>query len=125
MGRHKWDPIIECRVSALLDLGWSELRIIDNMKKRNTKISKGVIYEIKNRGRKTPKDNENKRSKIRLQKNDKKVIEKLEKMAEKIDPPLQRHMAKVLGCSQPNMSYLINNAFNLKKRKKKFSSLFE
>jgi hypothetical protein len=46
-------------------------------------------------------------------------------MAEKVDPPTQRHMAKVLGCSQPNMSYLINNAFNLKKRKKKFSSLFE
>jgi len=119
MGRPKCDPIIEGHVRALLGLGWSERRIIDHMKKHNTKISKGLIYGIKNRGRKKPKNNNNKRPKVRLNKKlTKKSLKKLEEMAKKVDPPTQRHMAKVLGCSQPNISYHINNTLNLKKRKK-------
>ena len=119
MGRPPIDPIIEGRIRELLDQQWSERKIISFLKKKNLKVSKGLIYNIKNRDENQLKNNENKRPKNNcLKKLSTKDLKTLDRMTKKINPPTQKAMASVLGVSQQNISHHINKTLNKKKRKK-------
>jgi hypothetical protein len=119
MTRRKTDPIIAGRIRQLLDMNWSYSMIKRQLLTQNIKVSKHLISDIKNPVKKSVKNKENK-SKIN---NKQKVLNtrklnRLSKMAANPNPPTQTDMAKILGCSQPNINYHLNKKFDLKLRKK-------
>ena len=87
--------------------------------KKNIKISKGVIYRIKNCDKNPLKSIENKAPKvIRLKKMSPKDIKKFYKLTDRTDPPTQNFLAKKFGVNQKTISHHINKTLNKKIRKK-------
>ena len=119
MGRRPTDPKVVGSVLALLRAGYSEKMVIRELKKTNIEVTKGLIFRIKKKDKNVAENNENKAPKVNLLRvMNRQKLKKLKKMASDSNPPPQRHMAKVLGTSQSNISHHINKTLNLKLRRK-------
>ncbi len=109
MGRHQTDPIFVGHVRALLDLKWSERMIIQELKKKNIVVSKGTINRIKKMHQKTsPKKENQDQNYNRFSSLNRNKMKRLKKMVENPNQPTQRHIGKVLGCTQQNISHHIH-----------------
>ena len=121
MPRNLIDPTVEGEVRAFLGLGWSYGKIISELKKKNMKVSKGTIHNIKNRDRiAMPLKEIQRKSGADFKKMNQNSIKKLKNMVTKDNPKTQKQLATSFKCTQQNISYHINKTLNLKKKNKNF-----
>ena len=120
MAREKFDQDTIKSILNLLRLNYSERKIISELKKKKITISKGQIWKIKKKYFIVEKGNEKKEKKKKSGPKTKftgKQIQHLKNMVNKVDPPTQRQMAKMLNCSQSMINHLIKNRLKKKRIK--------